>query len=424
MRNKKLNQNYSNEIYKTFVQNIKNSENNLINDLIKQTDYFKQYENDEDIFEHYKTIENEKKQNKNNKNKKTNSYKKNENIFKFSNLGENIIKTNNKKNFIFNNYIRKNNPTLINYCKKAIFNLRKDLPNYKEIINKINNEFNIKNYSTIIESNINNNSNIKNISYAETTTPTEINNILNIKNKQNSKKSFNVNNLSISTNSEKDDKNNNNEINLPPFTNKTSIRKSILFDQNEEQLKLQKIKAKRKNVLFSAIKYLAYNGLTLENFIYFKVLPQKPYELKDSEEFLEDVKYNNIEKVKGAIKKDVNYLVQYDYQKQTGFHWAAKLGYDEMLKIMLQNSKACNLYDYKMRTPIYLAALFNQKECIKVLMENNGNARICDLNGKKPFDVCTNEKCREMLSAFVEDNTLWKKINGIKKKNEKNTKEK
>ena len=330
-------------------------------------------------------------------------------------MGENIIKNKNE-NFLFNNYIRKNNPTLINYCKKAIFNLRKDLSNYKEIINKINNEFDIKNYSTIIENNINN-SNIKNISYAETTTPTEINNLLNIKNK--SKNSFNVNNLSISSSSEKDEKNN-----LPPFTNKTSIRKSIFLDQNEEQLKLQKIKAKRKNVLFSAIKYLAYNGLTLENFIYFKVLPQKPYELKDSEEFLEDVKYNNIEKVKGAIKKDKNYLVQYDYQRQTGFHWAAKLGYDEMLKIMLQNSKACNLYDYKMRTPIYLAALFNQKNCIKVLMENNGNARICDLNGKKPIDVCTNEKCKELLSTFVEDNTLWKKINGIKKKNEKNTKEK
>ena len=415
MRNKKLNQNYNFKINKTFVENIKNSENDLINDLIKQTDYFKLYENDEDIFEHYKTIENEKKHNKNNKNKKTNSYKKNENKFKFSNLGENIIKNKNE-NFLFNNYIRKNNPTLINYCKKAIFNLRKDLPNYKEIINKINNEFDIKNYSTIIENNINN-SNIKNISYAETTTPTEINNLLNIKNK--SKNSFHVNNLSISSSSEKDDKNN-----LPPITNKTSIRKSIFLDQNEEQLKLQKIKARRKNVLFSAIKYLAYNGLTLENFVYFKVLPQKPYELKDSEEFLEDVKYNNIEKVKGAIKKDKNYLVQYDYQRQTGFHWAAKLGYDEMLKIMLQNSKACNLYDYKMRTPIYLAALFNQKNCIKVLMENNGNARICDLNGKKPIDVCTNEKCKEILSTFVEDNTLWKKINGIKKKNEINTKEK
>ena len=250
MRKKKLNQNYNFKINKTFVENIKNSENDLINDLIKQTDYFKLYENDEDIFEHYKTIENEKKHNKNNKNKKTNSLKKNENKFKFSNLGENIIKNKNK-NFLFNNYIRKNNPTLINYCKKAIFNLRKDLPNYKEIINKINNEFDIKNYSTIIENNINN-SNIKNISYAETTTPTEINNLLNIKNK--SKNSFNVNNLSISSSSEKDDKNN-----LPPITNKTSIRKSIFLDQNEEQLKLQKIKAKRKNVLFSAIKYLAYN---------------------------------------------------------------------------------------------------------------------------------------------------------------------
>ena len=439
MRNKKLFQNkdYSNEFYKTSVDSKNNLENDLINDLIKQTDYFKQYEDDEDIFEHYKTIEKkEKKQNKNNKNKNSYLYENNNNTIneyknKFSKLGQDIMKNNNiknnKSNFLYRNYVRSNNPTLIKSCKRAIFNLRKDLPNYKEIINKINYEFDI-NHSMVIENNNNNSSrNIdKNISYADTTTPTEVNNLLNIKNnnKNNSINSTNVNNLSISINSEKEDKKNNNnnhtnnnkntQFNSYPFTNKSSFRKSILFNGNEEFEKLQKLKAKRKNVLFSAIRYLAYNGLTLDNFIFNKILPQKPFELKNSEDFLEYVKFNDIEKVKGAIIKDKNYLFQYDYHKQTGFHWAAKLGYDVMLRFMLQNSKACNLYDYKMRTPIYLAALFNQRKCIQVLLEFNGNARICDLNGKKPIDVCTDKKCKDLLNSFVENNNLWKKVNGIK----------
>jgi len=67
-----------------------------------------------------------------------------------------------------------------------------------------------------------------------------------------------------------------------------------------------------------------------------------------------------------------------------------------------------------MRTPIYLAALFNQRKCIQVLLEFNGNAKICDLNGKKPIDVTTDEKCKELLSYFIENNNLWKSVNGIK----------
>ena len=427
MRNKTLFQNkdFSSEFNKTSFQK-SNFENDLINDLIKKTDYFKLYENDEDIFEHYKTIEKEKKLNKNNKNKNSIFHENNnEYTNKFSQLGQDIIKNNNKNktNFLYKKYVRYNNPTLIKYCKKAIFNLRKDLPNYKEIINKINHEFgNNINYSMIIENNINNSSrNIyKNISYADTTIPTETNNLSNIRNnnKNNTTNSYNVNNLSISINNEKEDKNNNNnkniEYNSPPITHKSSIRKSFLFNENEELLKLQKIKEKRKNVLFSAIRFLAYNGLSLENFINNKILPQKPFELKKSEDFLEDVKFNNIENVKEAILKDSNYLFQYDYHKQTGFHWAAKLGYDEMLRFMLQHSKACNLYDYKMRTPIYLAALFNQRKCIQVLLEFNGNSKICDLNGKKPIDVTTDEKCKELLSYFVENNNLWKSVNAIK----------
>ena len=75
---------------------------------------------------------------------------------KFSSLGSQIIKSNNYSSQIFeknntninNNYsIFKTNlsydPYLMRVCKKAIINNREQLPNYLEIISKINKEFNI-----------------------------------------------------------------------------------------------------------------------------------------------------------------------------------------------------------------------------------------------------------------------------------------
>jgi hypothetical protein len=76
---------------------------------------------------------------------------------KFSSLGSQIIKSNNnyssqildKNNSnTYNNYsIFKTNlsydPYLMRVCKKAIINNREQLPNYLEIISKINKEFNI-----------------------------------------------------------------------------------------------------------------------------------------------------------------------------------------------------------------------------------------------------------------------------------------
>ena len=75
---------------------------------------------------------------------------------KFSSLGNQIIKSNNYSSKIFeknNTYINNNysifktnlsyDPYLMRVCKKAIINNREQLPNYLEIISKINKEFNI-----------------------------------------------------------------------------------------------------------------------------------------------------------------------------------------------------------------------------------------------------------------------------------------
>ena len=133
-----------------------------------------------------------------------------------------------------------------------------------------------------------------------------------------------------------------------------------------------------------------------------KIFPENPFELRGSEEFIDAVKFNNYELVEQAIKKNKNYLIQFDYNKQTAFHWAAKLGYDKILKLLCENCDKINLYDEKLRTPIYLAALFNQINCIEILLEYGANAYICDIYGKKPIDVTTNNKAKKILNSAVE----------------------
>ena len=51
--------------------------------------------------------------------------------------------------------------------------------------------------------------------------------------------------------------------------------------------------------------------------------------------------------VSQALDKSLKYLYQYDYFKQTAFHWAAKLGYQRMLEMFLTFSRRCNTYDKK-----------------------------------------------------------------------------
>lgn len=85
---------------------------------------------------------------------------------KFSNFAKDIMLTNstlNNLNFYNTNYERRTisyDPYLMKVCKKAIVNVKDQLPNYKEIIHKINLEFDIpdsinnniiNNYNDIIE---------------------------------------------------------------------------------------------------------------------------------------------------------------------------------------------------------------------------------------------------------------------------------
>jgi len=124
--------------------------------------------------------------------------------------------------------------------------------------------------------------------------------------------------------------------------------------------------------------------------------------------------------VKQALEKNIRYLYQFDYFRQTPFHWASKLGYEKMLELFLKYSKRLNIYDKNLRTPLYIAALNNQKKCVEMLLEKGGNPFLPDKDGKKPEEVTTNTDIKILLQTTSEK--PFSELNKVNKEDPKKKK--
>ena len=320
------------------------------------------------------------------------------------NNGKNVISNNfSEKKSLKNYYFPKYDPVLITITKNAIYNVRNELTNYKEIIHKINKEFNIpeenfeKTHRKILsyDSNINKSEITKNYKNNMSTAETNVNLPEDNNNSKITIEKEKKNSILILKKKDENEKN-------------PEIKKIIKNEETEENKKIKELikrnemKIKRKRILLNAIKFLGKNGITVNEFLKENPFPTKPYELKDSEEFFEAVKYNNAELVSQALEKNERYLFQYDYMKQYAYHWAAKLGNIEVLRILLSYDKDCNVYDNKMRTPLYLATLFGQTNCIYELLQHGANSHIADINGKKPIDIAPSKEIKDLLFNYVD----------------------
>lgn len=114
------------------------------------------------------------------------------------------------------------------------------------------------------------------------------------------------------------------------------------------------------------------------------------------------MKFNDYERVSQALNHKSEYLYQYDYFLQTPIHWAAKLGYDKILELMLKKTARCNIYDKKMRTPLYLAAMNDQKKCVELLLRKGADPYLFDWEGKKPEEVTTRSDIKIMIQTTPE----------------------
>ena len=159
------------------------------------------------------------------------------------------------------------------------------------------------------------------------------------------------------------------------------------------------------------------NNISVKEYLSQKIFPSKPYEIRGSEEFFDAVKFNKIDLVKQGLKRNLDYLEQYDYFLQTPYHWAAKLGYSDLLKVLLEHSKMINIYDRELRTPLYLAALNNHKKCVEILLDKGANAYLCDKNGELADSVTTDNSIKQLLQGTPD--RPFTEINEINKKKEK-----
>ena len=159
-------------------------------------------------------------------------------------------------------------------------------------------------------------------------------------------------------------------------------------------------KQRRYTVLKHINEYLESNDVTMNELIDNNPFQNKPYETYGSYEFIEAVKFGNIDYVNEALIKDDAFLFSIDYYGQTGYHWAAKLGNIKMLDLLIKVGRHHNQKDFKGRTPLYLAAVNNNIEVCKFLLNNGANPFLSDKNGKTPADMAGSSQLRE----YIKDN--------------------
>jgi ankyrin repeat protein len=100
------------------------------------------------------------------------------------------------------------------------------------------------------------------------------------------------------------------------------------------------------------------------------------------------------------LETNTNYLLQYDYFYQTGFHWAAKRGLKRILELMIYFGNHINLLDMSNRTPLHLAALNNNYEIMELLLKNKANPFLKSKDGKRAVDLATDPKVKILLGQY------------------------
>ena len=99
---------------------------------------------------------------------------------------------------------------------------------------------------------------------------------------------------------------------------------------------------------------------------------------------------------------NVLHIFEYDYFRQTPYHWAAKRGYNQILSILLDYGNHINQLDNEHRTPLWLAAKQNLYFTCEILLQKQANPFITNSEGKKPVDVATEQSVKKLILDHTE----------------------
>ena len=175
------------------------------------------------------------------------------------------------------------------------------------------------------------------------------------------------------------------------------LRKLINPSSN---LTSDKNKTKRRfEILKSNLIFLRDNHITIEEFTKNNPINIKPFQFKESIDFLDAVKYDKFDVIENMLHDNKSLLFCFDYLHHTAFHWAAKRNKIKAMKILLTYGKCVNLVDNNKMTPLHLAAQNNFYDAVQILCDNGANPLMENIDGKKPSELSSDFRIRSFLNS-------------------------
>ena len=161
-----------------------------------------------------------------------------------------------------------------------------------------------------------------------------------------------------------------------------------------------KNKTKRRfEILKSNLIFLRDNHITIEEFTKNNPINIKPFQFKESIDFLDAVKYDKFDVIENMLHDNKSLLFCFDYLHHTAFHWAAKRNKIKAMKILLTYGKCVNLVDNNKMTPLHLAAQNNFYDAVQILCDNGANPLMENIDGKKPSELSSDFRIRSFLNS-------------------------
>ena len=179
--------------------------------------------------------------------------------------------------------------------------------------------------------------------------------------------------------------------------NINEIKKKV---EKTEKIKKKKKYTRRFKILRYCLNQLKYNGLSIDEFMKKSPLQTRPYQLPYSLDFINAVKFDKFDKLEELLDFP-ELLYSYDYYRQTGFHWAVKLGKIKSLIMMLKCGNCINQTDINGFTPLAIAAKNNNADICQILCDSGANPLIPNNDGLLPTDLSKDIKLKSYLFVYT-----------------------
>ena len=117
--------------------------------------------------------------------------------------------------------------------------------------------------------------------------------------------------------------------------------------------------------------------------------------------FVDAVRENRIDQVKTMLQGGADVDAQDMFEGNTGLHWAAHLGLEEMARLLIENGANPNARNDENKTPLHLAAREGQKELLVMLIAYRANVNAIDRAGWTPLRWAEAQKQDEIVRILV-----------------------